>query len=66
MSARTTYTAAKKVEILRAIMEGELKVSDVSKNYDIPVLVILQWKKRLFEEAIEKFSAPVGRKPCKA
>lgn len=52
MSKRTTYPAAKKVEILREIMEGGLKVSDASKKYDIPVQVILQWKKRLFEGAL--------------
>jgi transposase-like protein len=63
MSKRTTYTAAKKVEILREIMEGGMKVSDASRKYDITVPVILQWKKRLFEGAVETFSAPVGRKP---
>ena len=63
MSKRTTYPAAKKVEILREIMEGGMKVSDASRKYDIPVPVILQWKKRLFEGALETFSAPVGRKP---
>jgi len=46
MSKRTTYTAAKKVEILREIMEGGMKVSDASRKFDIPVPVILQWKKR--------------------
>lgn len=64
MPKRTTYPAAKKVEILREIMEGGLKVSEASRKYDIPVKVILQWKKRLFEGALETFSSPGGRKPC--
>ena len=42
MSKSTTYPAAKKVEILREIREGGLKVSDDSKKYDIPVPIILQ------------------------
>ena len=44
-------------------MERVTKVSDASKKYDIPVPIILQWKKRLFELVLETFSAPVWRKP---
>ena len=53
---KTTLTAA----ITKVLA---MKLSDASRKYDIPVQVILQWKKRLFEGALETFSSSGGRKP---
>jgi transposase-like protein len=59
---RQHYDAARKVEILREHLENSISISELSQKYDIHPNQIHQWKKQLFEGALETFSHKHNRK----
>jgi len=48
--------AARKVEILREHLENDVPLSELAEKYQVNVNSIINWKKRLFESAVELFS----------
>jgi transposase len=59
---RQHYDAAKKVEILREHLENQISISELSQKYNIHPNQIHNWKKQLFEGALETFSHTHNRK----
>lgn len=55
MSKKRRFTAEKKVEILREYLENQVSVSELAERYDITPSQIYQWKKQLFEGALQTF-----------
>ena len=53
MSRKSRFSAAKKVEILREHLENQVSVSDLAERYNVTPSQIYQWKKQLFEGALE-------------
>lgn len=56
MQQRKRFTSEDKVRILREHIENGIKLSDLSEKYNIHPNVLRQWKKSLFEGALETFS----------
>ena len=61
MSKKRRFSAEKKIEILREHLENQVAVSELATRYDITPSQIYQWKKQLFEGALQAFKA--GNKP---
>jgi transposase-like protein len=55
MDERKRYTAEKKVEILREVMEEGKSVSVTAEKYEIHPNNIFNWRKQLFEGAVKTF-----------
>jgi len=53
---RSSYTAQKKVEILREHLENQVPLSELSRRYHIHPNMLHKWKKQLFEGALDIFS----------
>ncbi len=53
---RTSYSAEKKVEILREHLENQVPLSELSRRYHINPNMLYKWKKQLFESAVNIFS----------
>lgn len=53
---RTSYSAQKKVEILREHLENQVPLSELSRRYHIHPNMLHKWKKQLFEGALDTFS----------
>lgn len=51
MRQRKHYTAEKKAQILRELLDNGIKASQLSEQYGVHVNDILRWKKQLFEGA---------------
>lgn len=56
MSKKRRFTAEKKVEILREYLENQVTVSDLAEKHGISPTMIYQWKKQLFEGALQSFT----------
>lgn len=53
--------AARKVEILREHLENDVPLSELAENYHVNVNSIMNWKKRLFESAVNVFAQKAER-----
>jgi len=53
---RSKYSAEKKVEILREHLENKVSISELSRRYNIHPNMLHNWKKQLFEGALDTFS----------
>jgi transposase-like protein len=53
--------AVKKVEILREHLENDVSLSELAEKYHVNVNSIMNWKKRLFESAVDLFSQRAER-----
>ena len=60
MKKKRTYTAAQKVEILREHLENQVPVSELCERYQITPTNFYNWKKKLFEGALQIFSTVPG------
>jgi len=58
---RSKYTADKKVEILREHLENQIPISELSRRYNIHPNMLHNWKKQLFEGALDTFSGKQKR-----
>ena len=56
MSKRKRYPATQKVKILREHLENQVPVSELCKRHGIQPTVFYNWKKQLFEGALETFN----------
>jgi len=56
MTSKKRFTNSKKVEILREHLENNQSASELAEQYEIQPSQISQWKKQLFEGALETFS----------
>jgi transposase-like protein len=55
MRARKRYTADEKVEILREVLEDGKTMSSVASEHSVHPNMVLNWRKQLFESALETF-----------
>jgi len=54
--ARKRYSAEDKVRILREHLDNNVSVSELAEKYDLHPGMIRNWKKELFEGALDTFS----------
>ena len=54
--ARKRYSPEDKVKILREHLDNNVSVSELAEKYDIHPSMIRNWKKEMFEGALETFS----------
>lgn len=52
MTKKRRFTAEKKVEVLRELLENKVSMSDLAERYGIHPNSIHQWKKQMFEGAV--------------
>ncbi len=52
---RKVITAATKAEILRELLENQLSATDLSERYQVNINSIYNWRKQLFESAVDVF-----------
>jgi len=52
---RTRYTSEEKIKILREVLEEGKSISSVAEGYGVHPNLILNWRKQLFENAIQTF-----------
>ena len=52
---RKRYTSEEKITILREVLEAGKSVSNVAEEHGIHPNLILNWRKQLFENAIQTF-----------
>ena len=62
MMVRKTFSAEEKVAILKEHFEKQISVADICEKHRIHPNRFYQWKKELFENAVELFSRKQGRK----
>lgn len=60
MSKKRRFTAEKKVEILREYLENDVSVSNLCERYQLSPTMIYNWKKQLFEGALQTFNPSRG------
>lgn len=63
MQQRKHLSPQQKVIILRELLENNIPISQLAEKYGIHVNDIYNWKKKLFEGAIDTFSAKSGARP---
>lgn len=56
MAQKRRFTAEKKIEILREYLENDVSVSDLCEQYQLSPTMIYNWKKQLFEGALQTFT----------
>ena len=61
MKQKKSYTAKQKVEILREHLENQVPVSELCERYHISPNNFYNWKKKLFEGALQTFSTTSQR-----
>ena len=54
--ARKRYSPEDKVRILREHLDNNVSVSELAEKYDLHPSMIRNWKKELFEGALDTFS----------
>jgi transposase-like protein len=54
--ARKRYSPEEKIRILREHLDNNVSVSELSEQYDLHPGMIRNWKKELFEGALDTFS----------
>ncbi len=55
MRQRKHYTAEQKTKILRELLENNVPISKLSEKYEVRPNIIYNWKKKLFESAVDIF-----------
>ena len=65
MKTRRRFTAEQKVQILREHLDNQVKISQLADKHSIHPGVIHNWKKELFENALETFSGKHKNKKSK-
>jgi len=55
MRQRKHYTAEQKTMILRELLENNIPISQLCEKYELRANIIYNWKKKLFESAIDIF-----------
>ncbi|MBD3374665.1 transposase [candidate division KSB1 bacterium] len=55
--ARKRYSPEEKIRILREHLDNNVSVSELSEQYDLHPGMIRNWKKELFEGALDTFSS---------
>ena len=55
MSQKRRFTPAQKVEILREYLDNDVPVSEICEKYEISPPQLSNWKKQLFEGALNTF-----------
>lgn len=53
---RTHITAETKAEILRELLENQVSIAELSERYKVNVNSIYNWRKQLFESAVDIFN----------
>ena len=61
VSSHKSVSAEKKVEILRELLENRKTVSELSEQYGVHPNNIYNWKKTLFEKAVDVFSGSLEK-----
>jgi len=56
MRQRKHYTAEQKMKILRELLENNVPISQLCKRYEVRPNIIYNWKKKLFESAVDIFA----------
>ena len=56
MSKRNRYSAKQKVRILREHLENQIPISELCERYHVHPNMFYNWKKQLFEGALDTFS----------
>jgi len=56
MTTKRRFTAEQKLAILREYLENQVPVSRLAEKNAITPTMIYQWKKQLFEEALQIFN----------
>jgi transposase-like protein len=56
MEKRKRYTAADKVGILREVLEDGKQMSTAAAEHSVHPSMVLNWKKQLFEGALQTFA----------
>jgi transposase-like protein len=56
MAAKRRFSAEQKLTILREYLENQVPVSELAKKNGITPTMIYQWKKQLFEGALQIFN----------
>jgi len=55
MRQRKHYRAEQKTKILRELLENNVPISQLCENYEVRPNDIYNWKKKLFESAVDIF-----------
>lgn len=55
MGTQKRYSPGQKVQILREHLENQMSISELSRRYGVSPGMIYQWKKQLFEGAVDMF-----------
>jgi len=61
MSERKRHTAEQKVIILRELLENNIAISQLAEKYNVHVNDIYNWKKKLFESAVNIFNTKTDK-----
>jgi transposase-like protein len=56
MAQKRRFTAEKKIEILREYLENDVPISELCEKYELSPTMIYNWKKQLFEGALQTFT----------
>ncbi len=56
MKTRRRFTAEQKVQILREHLDNQVKITQLAEKHSLHPGVIRNWKKELFESALDIFS----------
>lgn len=56
MAERKSYSAEQKVIILRELLDDKIPISQIAEKYQIHANDIYNWKKKLFEGAVDIFT----------
>ena len=63
---RKTYSAERKVLILREHFEKNVNIADICEKYRIHPNIFYRWKKELFEKAVDQFSQKNSKNKVKS
>jgi transposase len=60
MKQRKHYTAEQKLMILQQLLENNIPISQLDEKYEVHPNDIYNWKKKLFESAIDIFTPEIS------